>query len=205
MAIAYAGIKVELREILLRDKPSSMLAVSSKGTVPVLLLPDQTVIDESLDIMIWCLEKHDPDNWMEGPEARIRQAQALIKSNDGIFKYYLDRYKYSDRFPEHPQQYYRNHAQRFLNTLESNLAASHYLCGQRIALADIAIFPFIRQFTKVDLHWFENSAYQRLNRWLKAFENSALFNDVMKKYKPWEEGNPIIEFCEIGSASNVAI
>ncbi len=194
MAITYAAIPVELREILLRDKPEAMLAVSPKGTVPVLITLDSNVIDESLDVMHWAVRHNDPDGWLDFDEEEKPKMRALIETNDGEFKYYLDRYKYSVRYPEHPIENYRENAERFLIDLNSRLQQSDFLFGSCISFADIAIFPFIRQCSKVDLPWFQQTRYSALQAWLAGFEQSELFLSVMKKYKPWVEGKSGILF-----------
>lgn len=184
LAIAYAGIPVEIREVSLKNKPDSMLAISPKGTVPVLHLPNGGVIEESIDIMRWALTQNDPDNW----QAVSADAYALIEWNDGDFKFYLDRYKYAERFPEFSKQHYRQQAALFLAELEQRLTSADYLCGKHLSMPDAAIFPFIRQFAAVDDTWFRSSGYPALNRWLAALLNSALFTEVMIKYPPWTSG-----------------
>ena len=139
MAIASSGMQVLLREVSLRDKPQSLVDISSKATVPVLLTTDNRVIDESLDIMLWALRQSDPDTWLTNIN------YALIKNNDGPFKQWLDRYKYADRYPEHTQQFYREQGEQTLLMLEQTLADSAFLAGKTATLTDIAIFPFIRQ------------------------------------------------------------
>ena len=181
LAIAYAGIPVEIREVALKNKPEHMLAISPKGTVPVLQLTDGTVLEESLDIMYWALAKHDPEHW----QAFSNAADRLIQWNDGDFKYYLDRYKYADRYPEFSQEHYRQLAEAFVAELESRLQHSPYLCGMHFSLADAAIFPFIRQFANVDSFWFKSSAYCALNSWLNALLTTELFGSVMPNYLPW--------------------
>jgi glutathione S-transferase len=178
LAIAYAGIHVAIREVELKRKPEHMLALSPKGTVPVLLLPDGMVLEQSLDIMRWALAQHDPDNWL----VFANELETLVQWNDGDFKYYLDRYKYADRYPAFSENYYRQHAESFLIELESRLTENLYLGGQHFSLLDAAIFPFIRQFAAVDNVWFVASQYQHLNSWLKGFAASALFVSVMKKH-----------------------
>jgi glutathione S-transferase len=177
LAIAYAGIPVEIREVQLKQKPEQMLAISPKGTVPVLQLPDGKVIDESLDIMHWALAQNDPENWLDTDE----DSERLIQWNDGDFKYYLDRYKYADRYPEFPESYYRNQGEKFLEELESKLSQTTYLSGSLFSIADAAIFPFIRQFAAVDNQWFISSNYQYLNKWLNNLLASDLFATVMVK------------------------
>ena len=181
LAIAYAGIPVEIREVQLKHKPEHMLAISPKGTVPVLQLPDGKVIDESLDIMRWALTQHDPEHWLDAGE----DAEKLIQWNDGDFKTYLDRYKYADRYPEFPESHYRNHGEKFLVELESKLSLTPYLAGDHFSIADAAVFPFIRQFAAVDKQWFITSNFHRLNEWLGSLLASELFASVMTKHPVW--------------------
>ncbi|MDO9104662.1 MAG: glutathione S-transferase [Methylovulum sp.] len=178
MAIAYADVSVTLRDVDLKHKPEHLLVISPKATVPVLQLQNGVVIDESLAIMQWALAQHDPDNWLSSPQ----DAYQLIEWNDGDFKYYLDRYKYADRYPEFPASHYRQQAELFLSELEQRLRSARHLCGSSFALADAAIFPFIRQFANVDNHWFEHSRYPALNIWLSRLLNSVWFNAVMGKF-----------------------
>jgi glutathione S-transferase len=186
MALAYAGIAVELREVLLRDKPQEMLAASPKGTVPVLVLPDGPVIDESVDIMLWALSRSDPDNWL-APPAR-GDAASWIGANDGDFKTWLDRYKYADRHPDHPPTWYRGQAAAHLARLDAVLADNRWLHGERRGLADAALFPFIRQFAMVDFAWFSGGPCSHLLRWLQAWLEDPLFLGVMHKYPRWQPG-----------------
>jgi len=190
LAIANSTIKVELREIVLRNKPQALLDASPKGTVPVLLLAD-TIIDESLDIMYWALSINDPNNWLSTPLKE--DIQQLIQWNDGDFKYYLDRYKYADRYPDNDALFYRAQAERFINELENRLSKFSFLCSNHCCLADMAIFPFIRQFANVDPEWFQGSQYQHLNHWLKQQIESELFIAIMEKYPIWKaEDAPIL-------------
>jgi glutathione S-transferase len=163
LAITVSGISVEHREIALRNKPQAMLAISPKGTVPVLQLVDGRVIEQSLDIMLWALALNDPQQWLQGERSLPDAAKALIDANDGPFKFWLDRYKYADRYPEHPVARYRQQAEAFLKYLESLLGAQQYLFGARLSIADMAIFPFIRQFAAVDKTWFAASDYVPCN------------------------------------------
>ena len=190
MALIYSSINVELREVLLRDKPKSMLAASAKGTVPVLLLPDGRVLDQSRDIMLWALESSDPQQWYN--EALAEPVNCLIDCNDNQFKTHLDHYKYWDRFPEQPQQFYRAQAEKFLLQLEGHLENNSYLLADRITLADIALFPFIRQFAYVDKPWFDQAPYPRLQAWLEKFLQSELFAAAMNKLPPWQEGDSAV-------------
>lgn len=191
LAIKSSGIRVQLREIVLRNKPSEMLAVSPKGTVPVLTMPDNKVIDESLDIMLWALEQNDPNNWLAGnPVAEA--TCALIHENDYVFKKWLDKYKYYDRYPEYPQAYYRTKGEAFLEKLELRLHSTQYLTNENIGFSDVAIFPFIRQFANTDKEWFYSTNYYQLQKWLSSLVESELFNSIMKKYAPWERSEAII-------------
>lgn len=185
MALAYAGIEVELREVLLRSKPSAMLKASPKATVPVLVLPGGEVIDESVDIMRWALDRNDPDHWWNTDNEQ--DSIELVRQCDLEFKAHLDHYKYADRHPEHPQTVYRQRAERFLVELERRLEKRQYLAGNRIGYADAAIFPFIRQFAMVNRPWFDRAPYPGLQTWLESFLGSVLFTGVMTKYPPWKE------------------
>ncbi len=191
MAIYQANIKCELREVVLKDKPESMLSLSNKGTVPVLLTTDNKVIEQSCEVMHWALNNNDPDNWLDEDES---QSQFLIDYNDNEFKYFLDRYKYHVGHPEHSQEYYRDNAESFLKLIEKQLSNSKgaALLGNRLSFADIAIFPFIRQFSKVDLDWFQSSPYELLKIWTHNIEQSDTFRGCMKKYEQWlPEHTPI--------------
>jgi glutathione S-transferase len=195
LAIANSHITLELREVVLRDKPQQLIDISPKATVPVLLLSDNTVIDESLEIMSWALEHNDPDDWFNSLEEDQKTlCQKLIANNDGDFKYYLDRYKYADRYPEHTQQDYRQQAERFLVLLEQQLQQNGYLICNRITLADMAILPFIRQFAFADKTWFDQSPYPYIQAWLAEFIESELFIKIMAKYPAWKFGDDISRF-----------
>lgn len=190
MALASAGIECELREVKLAAKPASMLEISKKGTVPVLQLQDGKVMDESLDLMHWALAQNDPEAWLE---VDLQASNLLIQENDESFKPQLDKYKYFVRYPGKSQEFYRQEAEGFLGKIESKLE-SHLgrgLVCERTSLADIAIFPFVRQFSRVDFDWFRESSYQAIVAWLANIESLALFQGVMKKYEPWkqERGN----------------
>jgi glutathione S-transferase len=188
MALRYSNIEIEIREIVLKQKPAHMLAVSPKGTVPVLVLHDGTAIDESLDIMQWALAQHDPENWLLNGDAEGgREAEALIVVNDRQFKPVLDRYKYAVRFPEKSVEVHRTEGESFLQQLDQRLQSQAYLLASRCTLADVAIFPFIRQFAMVDMAWFEQSSFAALRRWLAGLTESQLFQEIMQKYPVWIE------------------
>lgn len=185
LAIRYSGVRVELREIVLRQKPAHMLEISPKGTVPVLQLSDGQVIDESLDIMYWAIAQNDPDRWNEANFQS--QISELIKKNDEQFKPWLDRYKYADRYPEQSEAYYRQQCEEWISQLESQLKGHKGgLISNQLTLADMAILPFVRQFAHVDLTWFESTNYSNVQQWLDNFKQSELFTSIMRKYPLWE-------------------
>ena len=186
LGIYYAGIKVEIREVVLRDKPSSMLGYSPKGTVPVIVLSKGEVIDESIDIVRWALSHSDPQKLLPAPNSPQRQrADQLIEQNDFEFKSFLDRYKYADRYPEFPAEYYREQGEDFVKKLEQLLLHNRYLLGNKLSIADIAIAPFIRQFANVNRTWFDNTPYPHLQNWLTSIIGSQAFEDIFSKYPQW--------------------
>lgn len=192
MAIHYAGIKTVLREVILSDKPQEMLQLSSKATVPVLALENGTVIDESLDIMHWALSISDADGWLSRLDAeQLELANKFISENDNEFKSHLDLYKYADRFPKKTMQEYRAQGEIFLKELDQYLQRHDYLFGEQLSFADIAIFPFVRQFAYVDFSWFEQTPYLYLQKWLQGLIDSELFIAVMKKSPAWKNGDEI--------------
>ncbi|WP_019499836.1 glutathione S-transferase [Pseudanabaena sp. PCC 6802] len=191
MALAYAGITCELREVALRNKPAEMLAISPKGTTPVLQLLDGQVLEESLDIMYWAIEQHDPAGWQGQSGLNSELGQNLITANDRLFKPYLDRYKYAVRFPEQPQEVYRGQAEIYLQNLDDLLRSHQFLISDLMTMADVAIFPFVRQFAHVDLEWFYSTTYKHLQAWLTWHESSTLFLHVMQKRPAWRLGQPI--------------
>lgn len=192
MALRYSGIRVELREVLLRDMPAEALDLSAKGTVPILQVSATEVLDESWDIVKWSLRQHDPDNWLGEDERHLLDAEMLVEINDFSFKPELDRYKYADRYPEHDQIYFRTQCVEFLEELEQRLTQHQYLLGDEHSLADTAIFPFIRQFSLVDKDWFDASPFPQLQRWLDQLIHSDLFEHIFRKHEPWKAGDDAI-------------
>ena len=192
LGILFGQQQVELREVVLKNKPPQMLAISPKGTVPVLQLTDGSVIEESREIMVWALEQNDPQNLLD--EALRTQADELIDQNDNEFKYWLDRYKYADRHPQMSQADYRQKGEVFLQQLEDLLSQHHYLLGNKISVADIGVMPFVRQFAHVDREVFYNLPYPNLQRWLQNWLEHPLFVQAMTKFKPWEEGDELVVF-----------
>jgi len=192
MAIHISGQKCELREVLLRDKPPSMLEYSAKGTVPVLILQDGKVIDESLDVIDWALNLNDPDDWQRSKDKE--KTKELIKINDGEFKYHLDRYKYSKRYDNEDPEFHRKKCLKFIESINNELNNSEYIFDDNISYADIVLLPFIRQFRIADIEWFDSLPYDNLKKWLSSFLDSSLLNSIMKKYDLWKEGDKSIVF-----------
>ena len=188
MALAYSKLKIELREISLRDRPKELYQASNKGKVPVLITTDNIVIDESLDIILWTLKNNLEQTWL--PENYTKELK-MININDTIFKKWLDRYKYHDRYPDKPKEFYRKACCEVLNAYETQLNKTKYLLYDEQNITDISIFPFIRQFANVDPSWFENN-YKNLTLWLNEFCDSDLFKSIMKKYDLWDSSNKII-------------
>jgi glutathione S-transferase len=178
MALLVSGVAFDLREILLRDKPPEMLAVSPKGTVPVLVLADGRVIDESLDVMRWALAQNDPDHWLDGTD------DGLIAANDGPFKAALDRYKYPHRYGIDPLEH-RDAAMPHLATLDSQLGDAAYLHGASGGLTDFALFPFVRQFAATDQLWFDQINLLHLREWLNRMVAGPLFVEAMVRQPLW--------------------
>ena len=187
MVLSYMEVSVDLREVLLNERPQSLYKISSKGTVPVLLLNDGKVLDESLDIMLWAIEQGEQKLY----EDKLNEQNQLIKYNDTKFKYWLDRYKYHVRYLEHSREYYQRKCSKTLAEYDMRLRENAYLMGDRIRLADIAIFPFIRQCANVDQNWFNNK-YPNLNQWLEIWKQSRVFKSVMMKYNQWKLGDELL-------------
>jgi glutathione S-transferase len=182
MAIAVSGVTVEIREVVLRDKPPEMLEVSPKATVPV-LVHGQSVLEESLDIMRWALRQNDPVKWLQHVD------EDLIAANDGPFKQHLDRYKYPSRYDLADGTEHRDAALPHLKTLNDKVAASGYLGSAQAGFTDIALFPFVRQFAATDPNWFASLPLPALHHWLDNLVTSSLFDAVMKRYPQWRAGD----------------
>lgn len=194
MAVAASGQRCELREVVLRDKPAELLAASPKGTVPVLVDVDGSVIEQSLDIMLWALRRNDADGWLRPERGTLEDMLALVAECDGDFKRHLDGYKYPERQPMADATAHRAQGALFLARLEDRLQDSRCLHGARPALADIAIVPFVRQFAQVDAAWFEAQPWPRLRAWLASGLEAPVFARVMAKYPPWRTGQPGVDF-----------
>jgi glutathione S-transferase len=212
LALAYAEISYELREVSLKNKPQQMLDISAKGTTPVLQIFEQDslnslnslnfiVLEESLDIMNWAIAQNDHLNWQDLADQSLEISEYLIGLNDRQFKQALDRYKYANRFPE-SAEFYRQQGEEFLRILENQLQNYGFLIGDRQTNVDFAIFPFVRQFAYVDIDWFRSSPYQHLQQWLTWHETSSIFDLVMQKYSTWNTENQIVIISDQPYSSN---
>ncbi|MEE2756918.1 MAG: glutathione S-transferase [Myxococcota bacterium] len=189
LAIVAADYDCELREVVLRAKPAAMLDASPKGTVPVMVLSDGRVLEESLDIMRWVLSENGSALWTDDGSD-----DALIDANDTEFKSNLDRYKYPNRFGLQSGQPYRETAQEFINRLENRLQAHAFLSGARFGFTDAAVAPFVRQFANVDRTWWDEHSPLGVRAWLESFLQSTDYRSIMFKYAAWQEGSIGIPF-----------
>ncbi len=187
LALSSAGVEVEHREIELKNKPAHMLEHSPKGTVPVLIKKDGSVLDESIDIMRWALEQDDPECLNACSVSEIALEAELIEQNDGQFKASLDRYKYSVRFPERSREEYFLEASSHLQDLNQRLSVSTFILGNELKFVDLALFPFVRQFRNSDVNRFNQEDWPNLQRWVDYLRESNRFKMVMSKYRPWLE------------------
>lgn len=202
LAIAASGVTCQLREVVLRDKPEALRLASPKATVPVLVLPDGKVIDESLDIMHWALGIQDPQHYLQPEQGSTEQMRALVAANDGPFKKHLDCYKYPDRHTDDEaftdassfSAQHRAQASEQLMGLNARIEEQGYLMGSRPCLADLAIAPFVRQFAQVDRAWFDAQPWPALSAWLLKFQARPLFLSIMDKYPAWTPESEVVHF-----------
>jgi glutathione S-transferase len=197
LALAVSAQACELREVVLRDKPPELLQASPKATVPVLVIDDGRVIEQSLEIMLWALRRNDPGQWLRPERADLETMLALVAEFDDGFKYHLDRYKYAGRHEDADGAAaltHRAQAAAYLDRLDAQLHTTRYLFGERAALADMALAPFVRQFAQTDSRWFAAQRWAPLQTWLSAFVNSALYAQIMLKYPKWEPGTAGVLF-----------
>ena len=204
LALQASGVEVELREILLRDKPQQMLLASAKGTVPVLVLPDGQVIEQSLDIMLWALRQGDEHHWLPTDETAMQDALNCIASNDGPFKQALDRYKYPARFALADGLAHREAGAAFLRQWDERLSVNPCLHGVHWGFLDAALAPFVRQFAHTDPTWFAAQDWPQLAQWLHRFEDSAAFQAIMEKVPEWQPGDEPRVTCFATTAPTVA-
>ncbi len=194
LALLASGVRCELREVVLRNKPAELLAASPKGTVPVLQTVDGRSIDQSQDIMLWALNQRDPGHWLQPENGSLDDALALISRCDGDFKHHLDRYKYPQRFTGADAVASRAAAAQFAAELNTQLGQSSYFFGGCFGISDAGIMPFIRQFAHTDAAWFAVQPWPRLQAWLATLEASKPFARVMQPYAPWVSGTPGVTF-----------
>jgi glutathione S-transferase len=171
LALRLAEIEVEIQEIELRNRPPELYAVSPKGTVPVLVLDNGKVIDESVEIVDWALGCSDSD-------------LELIKKCDGDFKHHLDRYKYSTRYQGADPVVHRAEGVVFINQLNQHLTDNNFLSGGTFGVKDICVAPFVRQFRIADPEWFDSQEWPALHAWLQAYLESPDFKAIMVKVRP---------------------
>ncbi len=192
MALKQTGIKIELREVKLSDMPEDALSKSPEATVPILVLPDGTVFTESWDIVKWSLTQNDSGKWLGDDNEHSLDAEILIETNDFSFKEDLDHYKYADRFPEHNQEHYRKACEEFVEELEEMLTDNNFLLADQLSLADIGVFPFVRQFSLVNKEWFDSAPYPKVQKWLDGLISTELFNHIFQKHELWKDDNAVI-------------
>lgn len=188
MALKYAQIKTIIREVELSNLPPEALAVSPHATVPSLVIDDNIQMDESWDIVKWAVQQNDHQNWLGENNQYLQQAEMLIETNDFSFKTDLDHYKYADRHPEQTMEYYRKQCEDFIEELEESLEQNQFLVADTISIADIGVFPFVRQFSLVDKEWFDKAPYPKVQNWLNALLATEWFLDAFKKHELWKSG-----------------
>ena len=193
MALYISAQACTHREVLLRNKPHDMISISPKATVPVLEIKPGAVLEESLEIMLWALERNDPGGWLPPSSGCKKDMLALIQCCESDFKPHLDRYKYANRYDDADPVAHRTEGEKFLNILEHRLVTAPCLFGARLSLADFAIAPFIRQFANTDRGWFDTTPYPALRKWLDDFLHSDIFLAVMRKYPTWNPGDPPVQ------------
>jgi len=185
LALSVSGQSCELREIDLKNRPEKLYQASSKGTVPVLVIEDGDVIEESLEIMRWSLNRRDPENWLSPFENHAKEAAAIIAACDGEFKFHLDRYKYAQRYEDVEPDEHRHQAAQFLEELNHKLSSSSFLYGSNVSMVDMAVLPFVRQFAFADMAWFQSQPWNQVLGWLGEFLDSARFQSIMTKHPIW--------------------
>jgi len=198
MGLLLAKQAVILRDVIMKDKPEEMLAASPKATVPVLVLNNGSVIDQSLDIMLWALNKSDPINLLYSHQPNmLAEMLELIQHNDNVFVESLKKYKAASRYHDIEKATYREHCEKYINFLEQRLNQQEYIMGNKPSLVDYAVLPFIRQFSRVERQWYIQAPYPSLQRWLTAQYQQAIFTKAMVKYPPWKESQTPVLFGNV--------
>jgi len=202
IAIYYAKQKVALRDLVLTNKPDEMLVVSPKGTVPVLVIGNElvqpNVIDESLEVMLWALHESDPDNLMHSETPHLLSDMlSLISTFDNEFKKCFDKYQCAKRYHEDSLISDREACEKYIIDLEQRLELNGFLMSNKTSLADIALLPFIRKFSKVERQWYLQSPYPKLRSWLNNYLQSRMFSKVMTQYPQWLENRELVIFGEL--------
>lgn len=188
--LSLLNLKVEIREVVLRDKPASLLALGGRSSVPQLITEQGGRYPESMDIIRWALASvQDSKGAIHYSLTEERSIEAWLFQTDHRFKYWLDKYKYADRHPDYSETYYRSQAEKFLRRLERQLSKHAFLLGSEMSMADVLVFPFIRQFRGVNSIWFDQSSYPAVKQWLAGILDSEAFTRVMIKLPAWQEGD----------------
>jgi len=195
IGLLLANQPVILRDIVMTNIPTEMLTASPKGTVPVIVLSDSSVIEESLDIMLWALKQNDPDNLLYRHESdALDNMLTLIQRCDNEFIDALKKYKAASRYHDSNILSYRQQCEIFINDLEKSLTKHHFIMGDSASLVDYAILPFIRQFSNVDKKWYKQAPYPKLQQWLENHYQNPLFAKAMTKYPQWLDSNEVVIF-----------
>lgn len=195
LAIFKAQQTVLLRDLVLSNKPAEMIAVSPKGTVPVLVLTNGRVIEESLEVMLWALQQTDPDDLFHcDDEGALPVMLSLISTFDNDFKTSLEAYKCAKRYQEYNVDECRIVCLQYIEQLEQRLTEHRFLMSDKESLADIALVPFIRQFARVERQWYLQSPYPKVRRWLNSYLQSPVFTKVMAKHPLWVDNHEDVLF-----------
>jgi len=195
MALYLSNTVVELREVSLRDKPQSMLEISPKGTVPVLILDDGNVIDESIEIIEWCIKKKKNIFTETLNSDQELFTEDAIKLFDEKFKFHLDRYKYATRYEDVDEIIHRESCVEILKTMENKISNKIFFYTDHLNKIDICILPFIRQFRIANPEWFDNHIeFPKVQKWLDNFLKSSILEEIMVSHEVWKKNNTAIFF-----------
>tara|TARA_A200000113_G_scaffold176660_1_gene162006 strand:- start:1423 stop:2034 length:612 start_codon:yes stop_codon:yes gene_type:complete len=195
MALYLSKTVVELREVSLRNKPQSMLEISPKGTVPVLILDDGNVIDESIEIIEWCIKKKKNIFTETLNSDQELFTEDAIKLFDEKFKFHLDRYKYATRYEDVDEILHRESCVEILKTMENKISNKIFFYTDHLNKIDICILPFIRQFRIANPEWFDNHIeFPKVQKWLDNFLKSSILEEIMVSHEVWKKNNTAIFF-----------